>query len=120
MNKILQDIQELIRKSLAEYLPEVSSDELEDNGTVFYMNGKNGTEFDYFVNEHLPNFFVFYNDKDNLGAVKVSVYDAGDTELYLYDEQGKNLKKQTKSRLLSAKRSALKRQSHSFRSVLSL
>ncbi len=108
MNKILQDIQELIRKNLAEHLPEVTSEELEDNGTVFYMNGKNGTEFDYFVNEHLPNFFVFYNDKDNLGAVKVSVYDAGDTELYLYDEHGKNLKKEIKLCLDVTKEELLK------------
>ena len=108
MNRILQEIQELIRKSLAEHLPEVSSEDLEDNGTVFYMNGKNGTEFDYFVNEHLPNFFVFYNDKDNLGAVKMTVYDAGDTELYLYDEHGKNLKKEIKLCLDVAKEELLK------------
>lgn len=33
------------------------------------MNGKNGTEFDWFVNEHLPSFMVFYDNEEKLGAV---------------------------------------------------
>ena len=38
MNKILQDIQELIRKNMAGHLPEVSSDELEDDGNAPYQD----------------------------------------------------------------------------------
>ena len=50
------------------------TDFLEENGTVYYMNGKNGTEFDWHVNDRLSDFMVFYDDEDKLGAVKASVY----------------------------------------------
>ena len=74
MNRILDDIQSLIQKAIKENLQDVSCDDLEEGGKVYYMNGKNGTEFDWFVNEHLPSFMVFYNDRDNLGAAQAYVY----------------------------------------------
>ena len=58
---------------------EKSFSELEEDGKVYYMNGKNGTEYDWFVNEHLPSFMVFYNDRQNLCAVKATVYTDGRT-----------------------------------------
>ena len=66
MHRIINDIQIIIENAMKENLPEVSSDVLEENGKVYYMNGKNGTEFDWFVNNHLPTFMVFYNDEKNL------------------------------------------------------
>ena len=50
MNRILNEIKEIIKQNLNKYLPEVKPIDLEENGTVFYMNGKNGTEFDWYVN----------------------------------------------------------------------
>ena len=88
MHRIINDIQIIIENVIKEKLPEVSSDSLEENGKVYYMNGKNGTEFDWFVNNHLPTFMVFYNDEKNLGAVKATVYTDGWIDLYLYDENG--------------------------------
>lgn len=88
MNKILEEIKKIISDNLSENLPEVKLDELEENGAVYYMNGKNGTEFDWFVNEHLPNFMVFYNDENNLGAAKLSIYDDGGILLYIYGDRG--------------------------------
>ena len=49
MNRILNEIKEIIKQNINEYLPEVKSSDLEENGTVYYMNGKNGTEFDWYV-----------------------------------------------------------------------
>ena len=66
MNRILNNISEKIIEAIKENMPEVSVDELEEGGKVYYMNGKNGTEFDWFVNNHLPTFMVFYNDEKNL------------------------------------------------------
>lgn len=43
MNRILNEIKEIIKQNINEYLPEVKSSDLEENGTVYYMNGKNGT-----------------------------------------------------------------------------
>ena len=45
MNRILSEIKEIIKQNIKEYLPEVKLSDLEENGTVYYMNGNNGTEF---------------------------------------------------------------------------
>ena len=71
MNRILNEIKQIIKQNISEYLSEVQLSHLEENGAVYYMNGKNGTEFDWHVNDHLPSFMVFYNDEQNLGAVKL-------------------------------------------------
>lgn len=94
MNRILSDIVSVIKDELAKNLPDVKQSDLENDGAVFYMNGKNGTEFDWFVNEHLPSFMVFYDNKEKLGAVKADVYDSGDVMLYLYDDGGRHLVKE--------------------------
>lgn len=94
MNKILEKIKEIINENMKQYLPHVKKEELENNGDIYYMNGKNGTEFDWFVNEHVSDFMTFYNDENNLGAVKCTLYNNGDIELYLYDENGEKLIKE--------------------------
>lgn len=60
MHRVLKEIESIIHKNIAEVLPNLSFDELEDDGTVFLMNGKNGTEFEWYVNEKLPVFGVAY------------------------------------------------------------
>lgn len=94
MNRILNEIKEIIKKNINEYLPEVKPSDLEENGTVYYMNGKNETEFDWYVNEHLPSFMVFYNDEQNLGAAKLLIYANGKVVLYLYEDKGNKLIKE--------------------------
>ena len=89
MNKILLEIKQIMQAVVKEHLPEVSLSDLEDNGAVYYMNGKNGTEFDWYVNEKVSDFMMFYNDEDNMGAVKATLYNAGDYLIYVYGEQGK-------------------------------
>lgn len=88
MNKILEQLKKYMQDSLKKALPDVKMSELEKDGAVFYMNGKNGTEFDWYVNDHLPNFFIFYNNKENLGAVKATLYTDGGLSLYVYGEKG--------------------------------
>ena len=56
MNKIVKEIQKIMAQNMAFYLPHVKKSDLEKNGAVFYMNGNNGTEFDWYVNDWaLPN-----------------------------------------------------------------
>ena len=97
MNQILEKISEIINTNIKEYLPDVSPKELEKGGKIYYMNGKNGTEFDWYVNEHLPAFMVFYNDKTNLGAAKALIYDAGDILLYIYGDHGNTTVKEIRT-----------------------
>lgn len=108
VNGILYDVKKIINKNMAFYLPHVKNSELEDGGAVFYMNGQNGTEFDWYVNDRLPYFMVFYNDKDNLGAVKLALCHNGELQLYLFDEKGKKLIQTVKEQMDISKADMLK------------
>ena len=81
----------MVTKSIHEYLPDVQSSDLEENGNIYYMNGKNGTEFDWYVNEQISDFMVFYNDEKNLGAVKFTLYTDGKVSIYIYGDKGDTL-----------------------------
>lgn len=94
MNSILIEIRKIIEKNVELYLPQVKNSDLEGDGAVFYMNGRDGTEFDWHVNGKLPPFMVFYNDKENMGAVKLMLYKDGTVVLCLYDDNGKTLLKE--------------------------
>lgn len=52
------------------------------------MNARNGTEFDWYVNDRLSDFMVFYNDADLFGAVKASVYRDGGMLIRIYGDHG--------------------------------
>ena len=97
MNKILNEISCIINENIKKYLPDVLPEELEDNGSIYYMNGNDGTEFDWFVNDRLCEFMVFYNDKKNLGAAKLMLYNAGDYVLYMYKDKGETLAEKIES-----------------------
>lgn len=45
LKRTVTDIQIKILNAMKENMPEISSDTLEEGGKVYYMNGKNGTEF---------------------------------------------------------------------------
>lgn len=102
MNRIINEVKKIIEKNMKSYLPQVKAEDLEEQGTVYYMNGKNGTEFDWYINDKLSDFMVFYNDKENLGAVKATLYTDGALILYLYDENGKHLAQKVDTRIDAA------------------
>ena len=91
MHQILNKIKEVMERNMELYLPHVKDCDLENGGAIYYMNGKDGTEFDWYVNDKLPPFMMFYNDDANLGAMKLLLYHDGRTEIYSYDEKGKKL-----------------------------
>ena len=91
MNRILAQIRQTMADAAAEFLGEDYPGSMEGQGGVFYMNGKNGTEFDWFVNDRLPSFMMFYDDEEKLGAVKAMVYKDGTLTLYVYGDRGKSL-----------------------------
>lgn len=91
MNKILFEIKKIMIDCVEKYIPDTSFNDLEDNGAIFYMNGKNGTEFDWYVNDKISDFMMFYNDKNNMGAVKTTLYNNGALLIYVYGEKGKTV-----------------------------
>ena len=88
MNKIFTQVEKYMRDALNANLPDVSASDLEKDGAIFYMNGQNGTAFDWYVNDRLSNFFIFYGDKENLGAVKGQLYKNGVFDVYVYGNKG--------------------------------
>ena len=63
LKRTVSDIQIKILNAMKENMPEISSDTLEEGGKVYYMNGKNGTEYDWFVNDHLPTFVILCGNR---------------------------------------------------------
>ncbi len=84
MNKILTEIKKIAQENIKKYLPKVSNKDLEENGKIYYMNDKNGSTFDYYVNYHLSPFMCFYNDEENMGALKILLFMDGKIELYIF------------------------------------
>lgn len=97
MNKILFEIKKIMMDCIEKYIPDTPYGDLEDNGTIFYMNGKNGTEFDWYVNEKISDLMMFYNDENNMGAVKTTLYKNGALLIYVYGERGKTVIQEIKS-----------------------
>lgn len=99
MNMILNEIKSIMEQNREQYLPQVKSSDLEENGAVYFMNGKDGTEFEWYVNDKLPPFMMFYNDEAKMGAVKLLLYRDGAVQVFVYDNAGKNLCKEVRTRI---------------------
>lgn len=108
MDKILIEIAKLIEKNRKQYLPNVKESDLEENAAVFYMNSKDGTEFEWYVNEKFPPFMVFYDDQDKMGAVKLTLYKDGKVSLLIYDDNGKNLVQEISAQIEAREEDLLK------------
>lgn len=85
MDRILREVTEIISTGLRTYLPHVDTKELEENGTIYYMNGRDGTIFDWFVNDRLCPLMCFYDDEDKMGAVRANLYKDGTLECYYFE-----------------------------------
>lgn len=55
----------------------------ENGDDLFYMNGNDGTEFDWEMNGHLCEFMKYYDDTQ-LGCVKLLVTEMGALKAYVY------------------------------------
>ena len=87
MNKILVEVSKILQETIKEYLPQISNNELEENGAIFYMNDRNGTLFDYYINKHLSPFMMFYDDNENMGAAKLILDMEGKIDIYLFENK---------------------------------
>lgn len=78
-----------IRKFFDDLIKEkgVSPDELLDNGAIYYMNGNDGTDFDWQCNKRTCEFMVFYKES-KLGFAKVSIDTEGNLSGYYWSDEG--------------------------------
>ena len=80
------EIIKIVKDKLAEKLPDLKPEELEENGKVYYMNDRNDTIFDWTMNAHLCPFMCFYADS-GMGAIKVTPYGDGKVSVDLYENK---------------------------------
>lgn len=95
MESLRGRIKSVVSNLLEEFLPFCKDENFEENGAVYYMNGDDGTVFDWGVNDRLCEFMVFY-EKTKKGAVKLNIKKDGSAIAYIYDCEGKNLSKETR------------------------
>lgn len=73
-------------------MPEITDDMLCDEGDgekIYYMNGNDGTSFDWFCNNRLCEFLMFYKSTE-MGFIKVFVNSDDTITGYMYKENYKH------------------------------
>ena len=84
---IIEDVINYFRAIRNEY-KDITNDMLLNDGDIFYMNGDDGTDFDWEMNGRCCEFFMFYKDTEN-GFIKVIVTSEDVVYGYHYDNNGK-------------------------------
>ena len=81
MNKTIESIIQLLEDVRVSY--GIGKEALEKNGAVYYMNGNDGTSFDWEMNDRLCEFGYFLKD-DGVWAFKLLLDRGGDATVYCY------------------------------------
>lgn len=86
-DRVKQQVLDYIRDNIRDRFPEITDDMLLENGTIFYMNGNDGTGFDFGMNDRTCEFMSFYKSS-NYGFFKVYVTRDGTITGFAYLEEG--------------------------------
>lgn len=73
---IASAINEIIEKDIDAGV--IKKEDLFNNAKIYYGNGRNGTYFDWVMNDHSSEFSVCYNGKEQLGYISVYLYKTGE------------------------------------------
>ena len=77
---------ERIFKVAREMCPNITDNMLDTNGAIHYMNGNDGTSFDWNCNNRLCEFYVFH--KNEIGFIKAFVNRDNTIDMYIYEDGG--------------------------------
>ena len=67
---------------IREKYPLIADEDLHSKGAIFYMNGNDGTDFDWNANDHTSEFYMYHENE--IGFIKLYV-NKGDTyTAYVY------------------------------------
>lgn len=77
---------ERIFKVAREMCPNITDDMLDTNGAIHYMNGNDGTSFDWNANDRLCEFYVYH--KNEIGFIKAFVNRDNTIDMYIYEDGG--------------------------------
>lgn len=84
---VKQQVLNYIRENIRDRFPEIKDNMLIENGTVYYMNGNDGTGFDFDMNDRTCEFMSFYKSTE-YGFFKIFVTRSGLIDGYVYLEEG--------------------------------
>ena len=79
---MLNQIVEMVNNIRKEY--PIIGNELD--GKIYYMNGNDGTDFDWNCNERVCEFMVFHENE--MGYIKLMVYKDNTIQAYIYADGG--------------------------------
>lgn len=79
-----REIERIIQIARNKYA-EITDEVLDANG-IYYMNGNDGTLFDWEYNNRLCEFYVFY--KSGIGFIKACVFSDNIVRVYIYEDGG--------------------------------
>lgn len=102
MNENLKEIINVAHEAILRNLPDVKQSDLEENGKLYYMNGDDGTVFDWGMNERLCEFMSFYDDS-GMGAIKINVMSNGTIWVYSFKNRAKSAFKTEKFEMNKSK-----------------
>ena len=86
-DRVKQQVLDYIKSNIRDRFPEITDDMLIENGTVFYMNGNDGTGFDFSMNDRTCELMSFYKSS-NYGFFKIFVTRSRLIDGYAYLEEG--------------------------------
>lgn len=81
----------------------ITDDMLDANGAIYYMNGNDGTEFDWSCNGRLCEFYIFH--KNEIGFIKVTVEKNNEVCVFIYEDAGMSPTNKYKEKLEDLKAS---------------
>ena len=67
---------------IREKYPLITDEDLHSNGAIFYMNGNDGTDFDWNANEHTSEFYMYHENE--IGFIKLYVNNGDTYTAYVY------------------------------------
>ena len=62
--------------------PQIKDEDLDKNGAIYYMNGNDGTDFDWNVNGNTSEFYMYH--KNEIGFIKLYVNKDDTYTAYVY------------------------------------
>ena len=84
LNKVIK----YAKNAREKYMPNVKDEELCDNGAFYYMNGNDGTDFDWECNGRVCEIMQFYKSTE-YGLLKVYPHADGYIRGYIYGDEGR-------------------------------
>ena len=80
-NEMISLIKAVMNGLIIDY--EIDRSSLIDDGAVYYMNGNDGTDFDWEANRRLCEFYTFFSESE-MGAVKILIKKDGTAYAFVF------------------------------------